>query len=292
MIRSVSNIENQEEYNARSKAGSFIGTLQASYTDFHYLRPVWQRNTEKDYLIGVSMTGIASGKVAELNMREAAVIVKNENERVANILGIKPASRCTTTKPAGTTSLVLGTSSGIHAWHSDYYIRRLRVGKNEAIYNYLEQNHPSLVEDEYFRPHDTAIISAPQKAPSDAITRNESAIDLLSRVKGVFTDWVKPGHRKGQNSNNVSATITVKPNEWEEVGQWMWKNKKFYNGLSILPFSNHSYKQAPFEDCSEEIYNEMLSSLMDINLDHVKEEEDETDLKGEIACAAGACEIF
>jgi ribonucleoside-diphosphate reductase alpha chain len=287
----VSNVENQEEYNARSKAGSFIGTLQASYTDFHYLRPVWQRNTEKDYLIGVSMTGIASGKVLELNMKEAALGVKEENERVAKILGIKPASRCTTTKPAGTTSRVLGTSSGIHAWHGDYYIRRLRVGKNEAIYGYLEQNHPSLVEDDYFRPHDTAIISAPQRAPSDAITRNESAIDLLRRIKGVFTDWVKPGHRKGQNSNNVSATITVKPNEWDEVGEWMWKNKKFYNGLSILPFSDHSYKQAPFEDCSEEIYNKMLSSLVEVDLDHVREEEDKTDLKGEIACAGGACDL-
>jgi len=288
----VSNIGDQEEYNARSKAASFIGTLQASYTDFHYLRPVWQRNTEKDYLIGVSMTGIASGKVLELNMKEAAKVVKEENERVAQLLGIKPASRCTTTKPAGTTSLVLGTSSGIHAWHNDYYIRRLRVGKNEAIYKYLEQNHPSLVEDEFFRPHDTAIISAPQKSPEGAITRNENATDLLQRVKRVHSEWVKPGHRKGQNSNNVSATVTVRDDEWDDVGQWMWNNKRFYNGLSILPHSDHTYKQAPFEDCDEETYGAMLTELIDVNLDNVREEDDETDLKGEIACAGGACEIF
>ena len=288
----VSNIETQEEYNARAKAASFIGTLQASYTDFHYLRPVWQRNTEKDYLIGVSMTGIASGKVLELNMKEAANVVKQENERVAALLGIKPASRCTTTKPAGTTSLVLGTSSGIHAWHNDYYIRRLRVGKNEAIYKYLEQKHPSLVEDEFFRPHDTAIISVPQKAPEDAITRNESALDLLKRIKKVHTEWVKTGHRKGQNSNNVSATVTVKPDEWEVVGKWMWDNKKFYNGFSILPYFDHTYKQAPFEDCDEDLYEHMLASLIEVNLDQVEEEEDETDLKGEIACAGGSCEIF
>ncbi len=167
------------------------------------------------------------------------------------------------------------------------------MGKNEAIYKYLqEQNHPSLIEDEFFRPHDTAIISVPQKAPDNAITRSENAVDLLKRVKRVHSEWVKTGHRKGQNSNNVSATVTVKSHEWDEVGEWMWKNKKFYNGLSILPFSDHSYKQAPFEDCSQELYEEMLTALVEVDLDNVREEDDETDLKGEIACAGGACEIF
>ena len=288
----VSDMETQEEYEARAKAASFIGTLQASYTDFHYLRPIWQRNTEKDYLIGVSMTGIASGKVLQMNMKAAAQAVKAENARVAELIGIKPASRCTTTKPAGTTSLVLGTSSGIHAWHNDYYVRRLRVGKNEAIYEYLSNNHPSLIEDEFFRPHDTAIISVPQKAPEGAITRSESALDLLSRVKKVHQNWIKPGHRRGQNTNNVSAPITVKPREWEDVGEWMWDNRKFYNGLSILPFSDHTYKQAPFEDCSREQYEEMLADLVYVDLDQVVEQEDETDLQGEIACAGGKCDIF
>ena len=288
----VSDVESQEEYEARAKAAAFIGTLQASYTDFHYLRPIWQRNTEKDYLIGVSMTGIASGKVLHMNMKAASQAVKAENARVAKLLGIKPASRCTTTKPAGTTSLVLGTSSGIHAWHSDYYIRRIRVGKNESIYSYLKENHPSLVEDEFFRPHDTAVISIPQKSPEGAITRGESALDLLDRVKKVHSEWIKPGHRRGQNTNNVSATITVKPHEWEEVGKWMWDNRNFYNGLSILPFSDHTYKQAPFEDCTKEQYEEMLEALVEVDLDQVIEEQDETDLQGEIACAGGKCDIF
>jgi len=288
----VSDITTQQEYEARAKAASLIGTLQASYTDFHYLRPVWQRNTEKDYLIGVSMTGIASGAVLDLDMTAASEAVKTENKRVADLIGIGPASRCTTTKPAGTTSLVLGTSSGIHAWHNDYYIRRIRVGKNEAIYNYLSTSHPELVEDEYFRPHDTAVISVPQKAPEGAITRAESAIDLLERVKRVHTDWVTTGHRKGQNTNNVSATITVKQNEWSVVGDWMWDNRKYYNGLSILPFSDHSYKQAPFEDCSEEDYDQMLKSLVNVNLGEIVESDDNTDLKGELACAGGACEII
>jgi ribonucleoside-diphosphate reductase alpha chain len=237
------------------------------------------------------MTGIASGNVLKLDMPQAAEIVKKTNAEIAEKIGIKPAARCTTVKPAGTTSLTLGTSSGIHAWHNDHYIRRIRVGKNEAIYQYLTINHPELVEDEYFRPHDTAVISVPQKAPEGSITRHESAIDLLERVKKVHLAWVKKGHRSGQNTNNVSATITIKPEEWEEVGEWMWDNKNNYNGLSVLPFSDHSYKQAPFQDCTKEEYEALLPSLKLVNLDNVIELEDNTDLKGEAACAGGACEI-
>jgi ribonucleoside-diphosphate reductase alpha chain len=165
------------------------------------------------------------------------------------------------------------------------------VGKNEAIYQYLAINHPELVEDEYFRPHDTAVISVPQKAPEGSITRHESALELLDRVKGVHLNWVKKGHRSGQNTNNVSATITIKPDEWGEVGEWMWENKNNYNGLSVLPFSDHTYIQAPFEDCDEETYEKLLTTLVDINLDNIVEVEDNTDLKGEAACAGGACEI-
>jgi ribonucleoside-diphosphate reductase alpha chain len=195
-------------------------------------------------------------------------------------------------KPAGTTSLTLGTSSGIHAWHNDYYIRRLRVGKNEAIYQYLAKKHPELVEDEYFRPHDTAVISVPQRAPEGSITRHESALDLLERVKYVHLNWVKKGHRSGQNTNNVSATVTIKPDEWEEVGKWMWENKHNYNGLSVLPYSDHTYIQAPFEDCDEETYNKLFTTLACVELDNVVEIEDNTNLKGEAACAGGACEII
>ena len=287
----VSNVDTQEEYEARVKAAAFIGTLQASYTDFHYLRPVWQRNTEKDSLIGVSMTGIASGNILKLDMKAGAKAVKEENKRVAGLLGINPAARTTCVKPAGTTSLTLGTSSGIHAWHSDHYIRRIRVGKNEAIYQYLADNHPELVEDEFFRPHDTAVISAPQQAPENAITRSETALDLLNRVKRVSAEWVKPGHRKGQNTHNVSATVTIKENEWEEVGEWMWMNRETYNGLSVLPHSEHSYKQAPFEDCDEDTYNEMMKSLLSVELTNIVEMQDDTDLQGELACAGGTCEI-
>ena len=287
----VSDVVDQDDLNARVKAATFIGTLQASYTSFHYLRPVWQRTTEKEALIGVGMTGIGSGAAQKLDLKEAAKIVKEENERVAKLLGINTAARCTTIKPSGTSSLTLGTSSGIHAWHNDYYIRRIRVGKNEAIYTYLSINHLELVEDEYFRPHDTAVISVPQKAPEGSILRYESALDLLNRVKFFYQNWIKPGHRSGQNTHNISATISIKDDQWEEVGKWMWENRKFYNGLSVLPYADHTYKQAPFEDCTEEKYEEMLQHLHSVDLSKIVELVDNTDLKGEAACAGGACEI-
>jgi len=287
----VSNIESQDDLNERVKAASFIGTLQAGYTDFHYLRDIWRETTEKEALIGVSMTGIGSGRVLGYDMKQAADKVKRENSRVAKLIGINKAARTTTVKPAGTTSLVLGTSSGIHAWHNDYYIRRVRVGKNESIYQYLQQNHPELVEDEYFRPHDTAVIQVPQKAPSGSILRTESPFALLDRVKKVATEWVNSGHRKGSNTHNVSATISLKKEDWELAGEWMWNNRKTYNGLSVLPYDGGTYTQAPFEDITKDKYDEMMKSLTEVNLSNVIEIEDNTNLSGELACAGGSCEI-
>ena len=287
----VSDIESQEDLNNRVKAAAFIGTLQAGYTNFHYLRDIWKRTTEKDALIGVSMTGIGSGVVLGYNMKEAAKLVKEENARVADLIGINKSARTTTVKPAGTTSLTLGTSSGIHAWHNDYYVRRVRVGKNESIYQYLAMNHPELVEDEYFRPHDTAVISVPQKAPEGAILRTESPFQLLERVKKITQEWVKPGHRTGSNSHNVSATISLKPEDWELAGEWFWENRNFYNGLSVLPYSEHSYIQSPFEDCTKEEYERLFKSLTNIDLTKVVELQDDTSLSDSVACGGGACEI-
>ena len=287
----ASDIESQEDLNERVKAAAFIGTLQAGYTSFHYLRDIWRETTEKDSLIGVSMTGIGSGVVLGYDMEESAKIVKKENAKVAKLLGINKAARTTTVKPAGTTSLALGTSSGIHAWHNDYYIRRIRVGKNETIYNYLNTNHPELVEDEYFRPHDTAVIQIPQKAPEGAILRTESPFSLLERIKKIATEWVRSGHRKGSNSHNVSATVSLKKEDWDLAGQWMWENRKHYNGLSVLPYDGGTYTQAPFEDITKEKYEEMMKALTEVNLSNVIEVEDNTNLSGELACAGGSCEI-
>ena len=287
----ASNVKDQADLEARVSAGAFLGTLQAGYTDFHYLREIWRKNTEKDALLGVSMTGIAANKVAELDLHMAAIEVVNENKRVAEIIGIKPAARTTCIKPAGTTSLVLGTSSGIHAYHDEYYIRRLRVGKNEAIYGYLSKEHPSLIEDEYFKPHEQAVISVPQQAPLNAITRNESVFDLLERIKEFSISWVRAGHKDGLNTHNVSATVSIKEDEWESVGDWFWLNRHYYNGLSVLPFDGGTYTQAPFETCDKDKFEELSGALTNVDLTKVIETQDNTDLSGELACAGGSCEI-
>ena len=287
----ASDIETQEEYNARAKAAAFIGTLQASYTDFHYLRDVWRKTTEKEALLGIGMTGIASGAVFKLNMKEAAKVAVEENERVAKILGINKAARVTTVKPSGTTSLVLGTSSGIHAWHDDFYLRRIRLGKNEALYTYLSVYHPEMLEDDFFKPTLQSIVSVPQRAPKGAITRKESAMDLLERIKTINKNWIKPGHRKGANMHNVSATVTIKQDEWPAVGEWLYENKEYFTALSFLPEDLGTYKQAPFETITEEQFNEAVKSLNEVDLSRVIEMTDNTALMDQAACAGGACEV-
>jgi len=287
----VSDVVDQQDLEDRVRAATFIGTLQAGYTDFHYLRPIWQRTTEKDALLGVGMTGIGSGVAQKLDVKAAAKVAKEENERLAGILGINKAARITTIKPAGTSSLTLGCSSGIHAWHNDYYLRRVRVGKNESIYTHLSQFHPELVEDEYFRPHDTAVIGIPQKAPDSAIMRTESPLQLLERVKWFNQNWIKPGHKNGMNTHNISATVSVREHEWDAVGNWMWSEREHFNGLSVLPFDGGNYIQAPFQDITKEEYERLMSTLKDVNLENIIELDDNTDLTGEIACGSSGCEI-
>jgi len=287
----MADIESQDDFNTRASAASFLGTLQASYSDFHYLRDIWRKNTEKDALLGVSMTGIASESNLKLNYEEAAQTVKETNNIIAAALNINKAARTTAVKPAGTTSLVLGTSSGIHAWHNDYYIRRMRLGKNEAIYTYLAINHPELLEDEYFNPTAQSVISVPQKAPEGAITRHESTLDALERVKLISKDWVKPGHVKGNNTHNVSCTVSVRDDEWKIIGEWMWANKDYYNGLSVLPYHGGTYKQTPFEDCTKEVYEQMMSTLKDVDLSKVIEIQDNTNFGESVACGPAGCEI-
>ncbi|HEX5185741.1 MAG TPA: hypothetical protein VFV86_02535 [Nitrososphaeraceae archaeon] len=288
----VSDIESQEDLNNRVKSAAFIGTLQASYTNFHYLRDIWRKTTERDALVGVSMTGVASGKVFNYNLEEAAEVVKQENERVALLIEINKASRSTTLKPEGTSSLVLGTSSGIHDWHDEYYIRTIRLGKNESLYTHLQIHHPELIEDDYFKPKIQAIISVPQKSPEGSFLRNKTtALELLERIKKFNIEWVRSGHRKGENTNNVSATISIKPYEWEEVGEWMWKNKDFYNGLSVLPYDGGSYIQAPFQSITKEEFEERISHLHTLDLTKVIEFDDNTNLMEQIACSGQSCEL-
>ena len=286
----VSDVESQQELNDRASAAGFFGTLQAGFTDFHYLREVWKQTTEEEALIGVGMTGIASGKVAKLDLKEAADIVKHINVEVTAKIGIEFAARCTTIKPSGTSSLVLGTSSGIHAWHNDYYLRRVRIDKNEALYEHLRINHPELLEDDMLNSKQ-AIICIPQKAPAGSILRTETALEMLERVKTFNAEWVRNGYRLGYNANNVSATVSIKENEWTDVGEWMWKNKASYHGLSVLPYNNGNYKQPPFEDIGREVYETLEKSLNAIDLSVIFEPDDATDLQAEAACAGGSCVV-
>lgn len=285
-------LDNQEELNNRARAAAFLGTLQAGYTDFHYLNHKWKLTCEADALLGVSMTGIAAGSVTKFDLSEAAKVVEEENARIADIIGINPAARCTCVKPAGTTSLVLGVSSGIHAWHGEYYIRRMRAGKDEALAQYMMHTAPALVEQDETVEHQV-VLSFPQKAPEGACTRHESMFDLLERVRQFSVEWVRNGHVYGVNTHNVSCTISVKEGEWEELSQWMWENRDFYNGISVLPFFNsEAYPQAPFEDCTKEQYEAMLPHLKGINILEVLEVNGNgVDLAAELACAGGVCEI-
>jgi ribonucleoside-diphosphate reductase alpha chain len=272
-------------------AAAFFGTLQAGFTDFHYLRDVWKMTTFKDALLGIGMTGIASGEVLQYNLEVAAKIAVKTNQFITEIIGTNEAARVTCIKPSGTTSLVLGTASGIHAWHAPHYLRTMRFNKTEDLALYLEINHPELVEDDVLRPKDTICVRIPVKAPEGSILRTETAIDTLERVKRFSTEWIKPGHVNGPNTHNVSATISVREGEWETVGDWMWTEQEHYNGLSVLPAFDHTYKQAPFEDITEEEYNARINALRSIDLTKVMELDDTVDFGQVAACAGGACEI-
>jgi ribonucleoside-diphosphate reductase alpha chain len=236
------------------------------------------------------MTGIGSGDVLGYDLRKAAEAVIEENARVAALLGINPAARTTTVKPSGTSSLVCGSSSGIHAWHNDFYVRRIRMGKDEPLYKYLAEKLPALVEDDMFNPKG-AVASFPQKAPEGAILRSESPDALLERVRLFNLDWVRHGHGNGDNTHNVSCTISIKEDEWGSVGEWMWENRDTFNGISVLPYDGGTYIQAPFEDITKEKYEELESVLYSLDLTMVVEDGDNTAFQQEAACAGGACEI-
>lgn len=294
----VSNIESQEDLNERTRIAALFGTLQAGFTDFHYLRPIWKKTTEKEALLGIGMTGIASGVILNYNLTEAAGIAKASNIEFAKKIGINPAARITCTKPSGTTSCVLGTSSGIHAWHNDYYLRTIRFNKSEDIAKYLVKNHPELVEEDKLRPQDTICVRFPIAAPKNAIMRTETAVDTLERVKKFSLEWIRPGHVYGVNGHNVSATISIDKNrvyngkdEWEVVGDWMWENQHVYNGISVLPYDGGTYTQAPFEDITEQEYLDRVQHLKSIDLTKVTEEDDLVDFGATSACSGGNCEI-
>ena len=287
----VSDVTCQEDLNDRVAVAAFFGTLQAGFTDFHYLRSIWKQTTDKDALLGIGMTGIGSGEILKYDLSIAANTAKVVNSMISAQIGTNEAARVTCIKPSGTTSCVLGTASGIHAWHNPYYLRTLRFNKNEDIAAYMMVNHPEMCEDDVLRPKDTVCVRIPIKAPEGSIFRTETAIDTLERVKKFATEWVLPGHNNGDNTHNVSATISIKADEWNTVGEWMWTYRESYNGLSVLPYWDHTYSQAPFEDITEEEYNKRIATLHSLDLTKVMEIDDNVEFGQTAACAGGACAI-
>lgn len=284
-------IDSQEEFNVRARVASFIGTLQATYTDFHYLRPMWKERTEEDALLGVSMTGVASGKIFNLDETEAAKAAVEENERISKLVGIKEAQRVTTIKPEGTTTLVAGVfGAGVHAAYNEYFVRNIRIRKSDPLYQYISVILEDFVEQDYM-DEDKVVLSIPMKADKDCIFRHEPTINLLERIKRLNQRWIRAGHKGGANMNNVSATVSVREGEIDEIAEWMWENRDFYNGITILPYFGGTYKQAPYMDITEEQYYEMLEKFPEeIDLSNVFVP-DFTDLKRESACSANGCDV-
>jgi ribonucleoside-diphosphate reductase alpha chain len=285
-------VESQEDFNERAYYASVIGTLQAGYTNLDYVDKRWKKNADDMALIGVSITGIASHPdITELSFEEAAEHVKKANEFTAAKIGIKPADRLTNVKPDGTGAPVLGTSSGIHPWHAKHYIRRIRVNKVEPMYGYMVKNFPDLIEADKRKATD-GVISLVIRAPEGAVTRrSETAIQFLERVKYVFEHWIIPGHVRGENYNNVSCTCNVKNHEWDEVREWMWANRDNYTGISLLPYSDSSYDQAPFEDTNEEVYKAFADQHYNFEFDKIIEEKNFVNFGAAPACGGGGCEV-
>lgn len=288
----VSIVESPEQLKELAKAAAYIGTLQAGYTQFHYLRPSWRSTTEADALLGVSITGSAREDLASLDLSSAALAAVVENKRVAKLIGINPAARVTTGKPSGTTSAALGTASGCHAWYAPFYIRRTQHQKDEPLVQAVSLLAPEMVQ-QHLEKKDQVVIEFPCRAPDSAVTINsEGAINFLERVKLIFGEWISPGHIRGSNSNNQSATCTYLPEEIGGVADWLTDNRHCYNGMTVLPKYQTTYAQAPFEEIDQAEYNRRSAQLpSSFHLDQLQEGTDNTELAESIACSGGKCEI-
>lgn len=289
----LTGIKNDKDFGNRIYAAAFLGTLQASYTDFPYLSERWKQVTEEEALIGCSFTGIADAtSLSSEQLRGAANLVRETNDKYARKLGINPAARTTAIKPEGTASCVLGSSSGIHARHDQFYLRRVRMNRDDELAKYLIRVCPELVEDDLFSKTGV-VVTIPQESPEGAVLRNnESAIELFERVKLYYNNWVVPGHRSGINTHNVSCTINYRPEEVDLLKHKLWEDREMYAAVSLLPADNTVYQQAPFESCDEELFKKYDAMVKDIDLSKVMEMEDTTNRSEIVACGGGgSCEI-
>lgn len=290
----LTGIKDKKDFSNRVYASSLLGTLQATYTDFPYLSEDWKITTEREALLGCSFTGIADSKMnlKAKDFQDMARLAKSVNEKYAKKLDINPAARVCAIKPEGTASAVLGSASGIHARFDEYYLRRVRMNKDDALTRYLKLVMPDLVEDDLFS-NTGVVVTIPQQSPEGAILRqDETAVQFFERVLFFNRNWIAPGHVHGDNKHNVSATINYKDEDIEPLFEKLWQHRDLYTGVSLLPYDGGSYQQAPFESCDKETFKELNAKVQDVDLTNVMELEDNTTRIDQLACSGGSCEIL
>jgi ribonucleoside-triphosphate reductase len=292
----VRSTDTQQTLTEKVRLATILGTFQSTLTDFKYLRKVWRNNTEEERLLGVSLTGIMdnalmSGKSAHLGMNIGATlealkdVAVETNAAMAAQLGIAQSAAITCVKPSGTVSQLVDSASGIHARHNPYYVRTVRGDNKDPITQFLvSEGIPA--EPDVMKPDSTTVFSFPMKSPAGAVTRTAmSAIEQLELWLMYQRHWCE---------HKPSVTISVKEHEWMDVGSWVYEHFDEVSGISFLPFSEHTYKQAPYQDIDEETYNELLTK-MPSSVDWSKlqefEKEDTTSGGRELACTAGVCEV-
>lgn len=273
------------------RLATILGTFQSTLTDFPYLRKVWQKNTEEERLLGVSITGILDcpllndvndeGLSSRLDsLRELSVVT---NKEFADELGIPQSAAITCVKPSGTVSQLVDSASGIHARHSEYYIRRVRNDNKDPITQFLkDQGIPN--EADVMKPHDTTVFSFPMKAPEGCVTRDE--LDSFTHLKLWLT------YQRHWCEHKPSVTVYVKEQDWPEVGAWVWKNFDEISGISFLPWDGGSYKQAPYEEIDAAAYDKLKAAMpATIDWESFVEYDDNVEGAQQLACVAGVCEI-
>lgn len=289
VVRSTDTIETLSR---KVELATILGTIQSTYTKFPYLRKIWQKNTEEERLLGVSLTGIMDNPL--MTTKNAALSktlehLKNvaiaTNAKWAERLGIPASAAITCVKPSGTVSQLVDSSSGIHARHSAYYVRTVRGDNKDPLTQFMkDQGIPN--EPDVFKPDQTTVFSFPQKAPTGAVvTADLSAIDQLNMWLAYQRHWCE---------HKPSVTINVKSDEWFEVGAFVYKHFDEMSGVSFLPYNEHTYQQAPYQECTKHDYEELLS-VMPTSIDWSKladyEVEDTTSGSQTFACVGGSCEI-
>jgi len=279
--------DTKESLKNKIRLATILGTLQSNLTKFQFLSAEWVKNTKEERLLGVSLTGIMDAKITSKPDPKFLEELRDEankvNKKYAKILGIEESKSITCVKPSGTVSQLVDSASGIHSRHSPYYIRTIRMDKKDSIYQFLKDKGVQ-VEDEAFRPDSTAVFSFPIKSPTNAITRDDrTALEELE-------NWLI--YQRHFCNHKPSVTINVREHEWMEVGAWVYKYFDEISGISFLPHSDHSYQQAPYQECTKEEYQNLLvATPSSIDWSTFREEEDNTEGSQTLACTGNACEI-